>query len=216
MGLLDILSSIQGGGAQPAPTSAGEGKGMSPIAKAMLALLAVYALKHTRMAGSPPTQPSPPSGGSATGGGGLGGGLGGSLGDVLGGMLGGGGAGRSAGTAGGGGLGDLLRGPLGGILGGAAAGTVLSGGLDGLVKRFEESGHGDTARSWVGTGASKPISQGDLASALGADTLDSLASQTGMQREELLSGLSRELPDFVDRLTPYGRVPSDEEAARML
>ena len=47
MGLLDILSSIQGGGAQPGPTSASEGKGMSPIAKAMLALLAVYALKHT-------------------------------------------------------------------------------------------------------------------------------------------------------------------------
>ena len=211
MGLLDILSSIQGGGAQPAPTSASESKGMSPIAKAMLALLAVYALKHTRMEGSPPTQPSPPSGGSTTGaGGGLGGG---SLGDVLGGMLGGG---RSAGTAGGGGLGDLLRGPLGGILGGAGAGTVLSGGLDGLVKRLEESGHGDTARSWVGTGASEPISQGDLASALGADTLDTLASQTGMRREELLSGLSRELPDFVDRLTPKGRLPSDEEAARMV
>ena len=211
MGLLDILSSIQGGGAQPAPTSSSEGKGMSPIAKAMLALLAVYALKHTRMAGSPPTQPAQPSGGSTTGGGG---GLGGSLGDLLGGVLGGGG--RSAGTAGGGGLGDLLRGPLGGILGGAGAGTVLSGGLDGLVKRFEESGHGDTARSWIGTGASKPISQGDLASALGADTLDSLASHTGMRREELLSGLSRELPGFVDQLTPDGRVPSDDEAARML
>src|SRR5712692_4378362 len=121
MGLLDILSSIQGGGAQPAPTSASEGKSMSPIAKAMLALLAVYALKHTRMAGSPPTQPGQPSGGSTTGGGGgLGGSLGGSLGDLLGGVLGGGG--RSAGTAGGG-LGDLLRGPLGGILGGAGAGT---------------------------------------------------------------------------------------------
>ena len=213
MGLLDILSSIQGGGAQPAPTSAGESKGMSPIAKAMLALLAVYALKHTRTAGSPPTQPSAPSGGSTTG---AGGGLGGSLGDLLGGVLGGGGRTAGAGSAGGGGLGDLLRGPLGGILGGAGAGTVLSGGLDGLVKRFEESGHGDTARSWVGTGASDPISQGDLASALGADTLDTLASQTGMRREELLSGLSRELPDFVDKLTPQGRVPSDEEAARMV
>ena len=87
MGLLDILSSIQGGGAQPAPTSAGESKGMSPIAKAMLALLAVYALKHTRTAGSPPTQPSAPSGGSTTG---AGGGLDGSLGDLLGGVLGGG------------------------------------------------------------------------------------------------------------------------------
>jgi uncharacterized protein YidB (DUF937 family) len=34
------------------------------------------------------------------------------------------------------------------------------------------------------------ISQGDLANALGADTLDELSRQTGMDRGDLLSGLS--------------------------
>src|SRR6266446_767328 len=72
----------------------------------------------------------------------------------------------------GGGLGDLLRGTLGGVLGGAAAGTVLNGGLGGLLKQLQESGQGDVARSWIGTGPNKAISQGDLANALGSDALD--------------------------------------------
>jgi len=116
----------------------------------------------------------------------------------------------------GGGLGDLLRGTLGGLLGGAAAGTVLNGGLGGLLKQLQESGQGDVARSWVGTGPNKPISQGDLAKAIGADTLDELSKGSGMDRGDLLSGLSRHLPGFVDQLTPEGRVPTQEEAARMV
>jgi uncharacterized protein YidB (DUF937 family) len=36
-----------------------------------------------------------------------------------------------------------------------------------------------------------------------------------MDRGDLLSGLSRNLPGFVDELTPQGRVPTQEEAARM-
>ena len=61
----------------------------------------------------------------------------------------------------------------------------------------------------------KAISQGDLASALGTDTLDKLSEQTGMDRPDLLSGLSQHLPRFVDQLTPDGRLPTEEEAARM-
>jgi uncharacterized protein YidB (DUF937 family) len=194
MGLLDVLNSIQGGGgssdprAQAAPAS----QGMSPMAKALLALLAIYAVKHVRRADAPPTQPAGPAGGNV----GLPGGQGGTL--------------------GGGGLGDLLRGTLGGILGGAAAGTVLNGGLGGLLKQLQESGQGDVARSWVGTGPNKAISQGDLASALGTHTLDQLSEQTGMDRGDLLSGLSQYLPHFVDQLTPDGRLPTEQEAARMV
>ncbi len=219
MGLLDILASIQTGGtasdprARSAPGPASASQGMSPIAKAMLALLALYAVKHARRAGSPPTQPDQRPGGGITAGN-PGGGLAGGLGDLLGGILGGGG--KSVGGPGGGGLGDLLRGPLGGILGGGAAGTVVSGGLGGLLTQFQQSGHGDAAHSWVGTGPNKTISKDDLASALGADTLDTLAAQAGMPREDLLSGLSQQLPGFVDQLTPDGRLPTDEEAARML
>jgi uncharacterized protein YidB (DUF937 family) len=193
MGLLDILNGMQTGGvandprARPAPTS----QGMSPIAKGLLALLAIYAMKNMRRADAPPTQPTQPAG-----------------------RGGGASAGPPAGQAGssGGGLGDLL----GGLLGGAAAGTVLNGGLGGLLEQLQKGGQGDVARSWVGTGPNKAISRGDLASALGADTLDTLSDQTGMDRDELLSGLSQHLPRFVDQLTPDGRLPTDTEAARMV
>ena len=58
-------------------------------------------------------------------------------------------------SAGSGGLGDLLKGGLGGLLGGGAAGSVLSGGLSDLLKQFQQTGHTDTANSWVGTGPKK-------------------------------------------------------------
>jgi len=194
MGLLDILNSIQGGGGganDPRAQAAPARQGMSPMAKALLGLLAIYAMKHMRRADAPPTQQGRPSGANV---------------DLPGGQ----------GGAAGGGLGDLLRGGLGGLLGGATAGTMLNGGLGGLLKQLQESGQGDTARSWVGTGPNKSISQGDLANALGGGTLDELSQQTGMDRGDLLSGLSKYLPGFVDELTPQGRVPTEDEAARMV
>jgi uncharacterized protein YidB (DUF937 family) len=37
-----------------------------------------------------------------------------------------------------------------------------------------------------------------------------------MDRDELLEGLSQHLPEFVDQLTPEGRLPTEEEASRMV
>ena len=91
-------------------------------------------------------------------------------------------------AGGGGGLGDLLKGGLGGLLAGGAAGSVISGGLGDLLKQFQQNGHGETANSWVSPGPNKQISPGDLASALGADQINSLMSQTGLSRDELLVG----------------------------
>jgi uncharacterized protein YidB (DUF937 family) len=115
-----------------------------------------------------------------------------------------------------GGLGGLLQGGLGGLLGGAAAGTILSGGLNDLLKQFQQTGHADTANSWVGSGPNKSISPNDLASALGADKIDALAAQSGMSRDELLQGLSQYLPQVVDQLTPQGRLPTEQEAESLL
>ena len=111
----------------------------------------------------------------------------------------------------GGGFGDILKGPLGGLLGGAAAGSVISGGLGDLMKQLQQGGQGDTANSWVGKGPNKAISPNDLGSALGADQIDSIASQSGLSRDELLKGLSQYLPQVVDHLTPDGRLPTDSE-----
>ena len=144
---------------------------------------------------------------------------GGGIGDILGGLLGGkpgSAATINAGAKPGGSLKDLIPGGLGGLLGGAAAGTVLSGGLGNLIKEFQDSGHGQAAQSWINTGPNLKIAPNDLARALGNDTLDALSEQTGVGREDLLAGLSQHLPDLIDQLTPNGRLPTEQEASRMI
>ena len=188
MGLLDILNGMQNGPRGPSTASAQDQDkgGMSPMTMAILALLAYKAVKH--IGGSQPSAaPAPtPAPSPNTVNAGMGGDLGG-------------------------GLGDLLKGGLGGLLAGGAAGSVISGGLGDLLKQFQQNGHGDTANSWVGKGENKPIAPGDLASALGANQIDSLASQSGLSRDDLLSGLSRYLPGVIDHLTPEGRLPTEKE-----
>jgi uncharacterized protein YidB (DUF937 family) len=114
-----------------------------------------------------------------------------------------------------GGLGDLLSGGLGGLLGGGVGGA-LSGGLSDLLKTFQQNGQGDKADSWVARGENKSIEPSELEQALGEERIGWLMQQTGMSRDELLKGLSQELPQAVDRMTPEGHVPSPQEAERMV
>ncbi len=202
MGLLDILNGMQNGPRGPSePSAPGQSSGgMSPMTMAILALLAYKAVKHIgggQSGASPadkvpaPSTPIPLPGTTTASTGGLGGGLG-----------------------------DLMKGPLGGALGGllagGAAGSVLSGGLNDLLKQFQDKGHTETADSWVSPGPNKQISPGDLASALGADQISTLTSQTGLSRDELLAGLSKQLPDIINQLTPDGRLPTEHEASRWI
>jgi uncharacterized protein YidB (DUF937 family) len=191
MGLLDILNGMQNGPNGPSHPSTQSNGGMSPLTMAILALLAWKTVKHFSQGSAQPNPTSAPAPVPSPSGGGLGGG-------ALGGGL-------------GGGLGNILAGGLGGLLGGGAAGSVISGGLGDLLKQLQQNGHGEAANSWVGKGQNQPISPGDLANALGADQIDKLSSQSGMSREDLLSGLSQYLPQVVDHLTPDGRLPSETE-----
>jgi uncharacterized protein YidB (DUF937 family) len=190
MGLMDVLNGMQNGPhGQRTPGTAGAG--MSPMTMALLGLLAYKAVKSftSNQPGAAPPRPDlRPS--------------------------------TSPGTqttdAPSGGLGDLLKTGLGGLLAGGAAGSVLSGGLNDLLRQFQQNGHGEVAQSWIGSGPNKSISPNDLASALGADRINTLSAVSGMSRDELLSGLSQQLPDVVDQLTPDGRLPTEQEAARLL
>jgi uncharacterized protein YidB (DUF937 family) len=191
MGLLDVLNGMQHGPRGPSAPSAQSRGGMSPMTMAILGLLAYKAVKSfTGGQGAPnPVGPgASPSGGTVS-------------------------AGPPGAT---GGLGDLLQSGLGSLFGGRDGGNVLSGGLNDLLKQFQQNGHGDVANSWIGPGANKAIAPKDLASALGADRIDALMAQSGMSRDELLSGLSQQLPGVIDQLTPHGRVPTEQEAARLL
>ncbi len=125
--------------------------------------------------------------------------------DKLGGLLGGQGADAPSGA--GGGLGGLL-----GTLGGGG----LAGGIGELMERFGSAGKRDRAESWVGSGTNQPVEASDLEQALGDDTLAELAQTTGLSRSEILDRLATNLPQTVDRFTPQGRLPTEDEAQGLL
>jgi len=181
---MGLLDMLQGMTNTSSAPAAGR-SGMSPVTMGLLALLAYKTIK-----GQGP----------------------------LGGLFGQGGAnpGAAPASAGGGGIFDWLQNTLGGAAGGSSGGSggaLVSGGLGELVNRFEQSGLGGVAQSWVGNGPNQPVAPDDVEKAVGGDTLDALARETGMGRDQLLSALSAELPQVVDRLTPQGRVPAAHEVA---
>jgi uncharacterized protein YidB (DUF937 family) len=83
----------------------------------------------------------------------------------------------------------------------------LAGGLGGLLNQFQQSGHGNIMKSWIGTGPNQPISPGQMGVALGPK----ITQKTGMSEQELTAQLSQILPGVVDKLTPNGRLPSQSE-----
>jgi uncharacterized protein YidB (DUF937 family) len=125
----------------------------------------------------------------------------------------GGAAGRDTGGAPGGGAGRM---PSTGTDSGTGTGTMPAGGIGGMIAdslqdlldRFRGSGHGETADSWVAKGPNRPCDAAQLEASIGADTLEALARQTGLSRQEIVTRLCRNLPDAVDRYTPDGRVPT--------
>jgi uncharacterized protein YidB (DUF937 family) len=208
MSLMDILNGMQngprGGGRQPSGQGTGSGGGMSPMTMALMALLAYKAIKSFSGtgAGAPPAQ-APSAGASPAG-------LG--FDEILKGRPGGGQMpGQMPGQAqAGGGLGGVLA----GLAGGAGLGSLVSGGLGDLLEQFKAAGKGDAANSWIGPGENQAIAPHELSQVLGPEQVDFLSQRTGLAREDLLAGLSEQLPQLVDRLTPDGRLPTADEMSR--
>ena len=113
-----------------------------------------------------------------------------------------------------GGTGATLPGNLGGALSGKSIGDLLSGGIRDLVDTFTQKGHGEVADSWVGHGPNKQIAPPALENTIGSEMLENLSKLTGLSREEILSRLSKNLPDAVDKYTPEGRVPTAAELSK--
>lgn len=131
---------------------------------------------------------------------------GGGLGDILGQMVGGGA------QSGGGGLGDIL----GQVLGGSGGQGGGLGGLGGLLRQFENAGLGDQARSWVSPGQNQPLAPDALGRVFGADGLAAIARQAGLSERDTSAGLAQLLPEIIDRATPQGQVPDEDQLAGTL
>ncbi|NEB77661.1 DUF937 domain-containing protein [Streptomyces sp. SID14478] len=131
------------------------------------------------------------------------------LGSLLGGLLGGGGSG--SGSGGGLDLGKILGGLLGGGAGGgAAAGGGGSNPLGGLMDMITKSGlvNQEQLDSWVGKGDNQPLSPDQVKQAVPDETLDKLAEDAHVSRDEVAAQVAQDLPNVVDKLTPEGQVPS--------
>jgi len=122
------------------------------------------------------------------------------------------------------GLLDQLTGALGGVVGqgkGGGANAMLlqglvsmlgkPGALGTLTSAFQSNGLGNVLQSWVGTGDNLPISPDQLRGVLGSGTVTELASKAGMDENDAASSLSTMLPQVIDKLTPDGKVPSQND-----
>ena len=83
-------------------------------------------------------------------------------------------------------------------------------GLNDVLDRFRTAGSADQVDSWIRTGPNQPLDQERIEAAIDPETIAELSRQTGLTREELLARIARDLPEAVDRLTPSGQLPVNE------
>jgi outer membrane protein OmpA-like peptidoglycan-associated protein/uncharacterized protein YidB (DUF937 family) len=83
-----------------------------------------------------------------------------------------------------------------------------TGGLQGFLDQFRRAGLGETVSSWVSRGSNTPITTEQLERSVGGDTINRMASSTGIARAGAASALAFMIPRVVDLLTPEGVVPS--------
>ena len=91
----------------------------------------------------------------------------------------------------------------------ALLGLITTSGFSGFLDRFRDAGLGDTVNSWITTSGNTPLSNEQLESALGEDTIVSLADQAEVERATATSAMASMIPSVVDTLTPDGEVPDE-------
>jgi uncharacterized protein YidB (DUF937 family)/outer membrane protein OmpA-like peptidoglycan-associated protein len=103
---------------------------------------------------------------------------------------------------------------------GDKAGTLLAsllglianpenGGFTGFIQRFDNAGFGDTVDSWISDGDNTPMSDEQIESALGDETIEAVAEQSGVDNATAAAALGFMTPRVVDTLTPNGEIPDE-------
>lgn len=90
------------------------------------------------------------------------------------------------------------------------------GGLGNLVSQLQNSPIGAQVNSWIGTGANESVSSEQVEQALGADTVQELAQESGLSEQEVAGGLSALLPNLINRVTPNGSLPGTDQIQGIL
>jgi len=123
---------------------------------------------------------------------------------------------------------SMLDGILGNVLGGLFGGSGTAGqqqsplvrmalqllqqngGIGGMVDKFREAGYAPQADSWVAVGENRPIGADALQQVLGSGALGDIAAKLGIPTDAAAGGLASILPQIIDKMTPHGQLPDDQ------
>jgi len=86
-----------------------------------------------------------------------------------------------------------------------------AGGIQGVIEKFQSSGLGDVVASWVGTGQNQSVTPDQITQALGPDNIQVITKQVNIPAEQSGNLLSELLPVLIDKLTPDGQVPNQNQ-----
>jgi len=82
--------------------------------------------------------------------------------------------------------------------------ALKGGGLGDLLSRFRAAGASSAVDSWVSKGSNEPIQPRNVEAALDEHTLEAIARQTGLSRQDIVERLAVAMPGVVDEMTPDG------------
>lgn len=86
-----------------------------------------------------------------------------------------------------------------------------NGGLGGLMQLFQRSGLAGHLTSWIGTGQNQAVGASALLSAFGGTQVTEVAQKFGISQTQLGEGLSSVLPELINKMTPTGAVPANDQ-----
>ena len=102
-------------------------------------------------------------------------------------------------------LGGLNNNQQSGLMSAVSGLVTSSGGIGGLMQKFSGHGLGDLVKGWVSTGPNPPATAQNIEQVFGADQLQQIASQTGLDPSQISGHIAQILPQLVDKLTPNGQ-----------
>ena len=82
----------------------------------------------------------------------------------------------------------------------------MPGGFSGLVKQFQDKGLGSVASSWTTKGITQSITADQITRGLGNDTINTLATASGVEARFVAEQLVGILPKVVQQLAPAEKV----------
>jgi len=121
------------------------------------------------------------------------------------------------------GLGDMLKNLLGQAESGALPAMINAvlakteyRDLSGLVAALQNGGLDEQVKSWLGPGASLPVTAEQLRAVLGNAQVQDFARQLGLPVDQALKTMAQYLPEIVDKASPNGVLKGDHAFAHKM